>query len=345
MKQARHERTSLARLFAAAAAAAIMLVSFPSSGVYECGGEVDDCPCGRDTPCICCACGNCVWWAWHEACCHWGRALEWCTDAGTWDNYASTNGYPMGTDARVQSIFVCEPSSVCSGWGHVGWITNVHADGSFDSTEMACGGWCGVQSRTRSGGFAEHYIYNPDPSTECSPGDTEEDGCGNCGTRSRTCGGDGMWGDWGSCSGEGECARDATQDRDCGNCGTQTRTCSSSCSWGDWGACSGEGECSEGSTRDCGECGEQVCGSDCSWGTCQEDPPCNPDPVEDASTDTGPGDAVDAAADITTEADLPAKPDVTYDTEPDHITPPDADDDTGPAPFGLESGCTCVISR
>jgi hypothetical protein len=43
----------------------------------------------------------------------------------------------------------------------MGWIITAYPDGSFDSTEMACGGWCGVQSRTRPAGFAESYIYDP----------------------------------------------------------------------------------------------------------------------------------------------------------------------------------------
>lgn len=142
--------------------AALALSPSDGFGVDECGGETHSCPCAAHTPCICCECGNCVWWAWHEACCHWDRALEWCTDAGTWDNYARDYGYPVGTDPQVGSIFVCEPSGVCSAWGHVGWLVGVHADGSFDSTEMSCSSWCGVADRTRPAGFAEHFIYNPD---------------------------------------------------------------------------------------------------------------------------------------------------------------------------------------
>ena len=132
--------------------------------VYECGGETDTCNCGRDNYCLCDGtCGNCVWHAWHMACCEWGRALEWCTDAGTWDAYAASNGYPTGSQPQARSVFVCDPSGVCSQWGHVGWVVAAYPDGSFDSTEQYWGGPCGTHSRHREPGFATAgFIYNPD---------------------------------------------------------------------------------------------------------------------------------------------------------------------------------------
>ncbi len=141
----------------------------------RCGGQADTCDCGMATPCWCCddqgnfgeSCGNCVWWAWHEACCNWGRGLPWCTNAENWDDRARQNGYPMGAAPRDQSIFVCEPSGSCSQWGHVGWVTRAFPDGSFDSTEMSCGGPCGVLSRHRNAGFATGgFIYDPDGGQE-----------------------------------------------------------------------------------------------------------------------------------------------------------------------------------
>ena len=142
--------------------AAVLLGAGPVLAEDTCGDQVHSCACAAHTPCICCDNGgNCVWWAWHEACCNWNRALEWCTDATTWDDYATSNGYPVGTIPQNSSIFVCEASSTCSGWGHVGYVVTAHPDGSYDTTEMACGGWYGVQSRTRPAGFAEHYIYDP----------------------------------------------------------------------------------------------------------------------------------------------------------------------------------------
>ncbi|MBI5501377.1 MAG: CHAP domain-containing protein [Deltaproteobacteria bacterium] len=148
---------------AAGLALAILAQAKPAAAAYECGGEYDTCTCGRDNYCLCDGtCGNCVWHAWHSACCHWGRALEWCTDANTWNDNAAGRGYPTGSTPADGSIFVCEPSGTCSTWGHVGWVVTAHADGSFDSTEQFWGGPCGTHSRTRSAGFATGgFIYNP----------------------------------------------------------------------------------------------------------------------------------------------------------------------------------------
>jgi hypothetical protein len=129
-----------------------------------CDGEEHDCGCSAATICWCCdesgnfgeTCGNCVWWAWHEACCHWNDALAWCTDAKTWDDYARDNGYPLGNDPENMSIFVRESGT----WGHVGWVTAAHPDGSCETTEMYCGGPCGVHSQTREAGYADAFIYS-----------------------------------------------------------------------------------------------------------------------------------------------------------------------------------------
>jgi Ig-like domain-containing protein/CHAP domain-containing protein len=151
-------------------ALAVILISCcrpaDSWAVYECGGEQDTCTCGGDNFCLCDGtCGNCVWHAWHMACCGWGRALEWCTDAGTWDEYADNNGYQMGSTPQNSSIFVCNPSTTCSQWGHVGWVVTAYPDGSFDSTEQFWGGPCGTHDRHREAGFATAgFIYDPDGS-------------------------------------------------------------------------------------------------------------------------------------------------------------------------------------
>jgi len=159
-------------LVALVAALALGLLAANAQGANaRCAGESDSCECGMNTPCWCCdengnfgeSCGNCVWWAWHEACCHWGRALPWCTNANTWDEFARDNGYPRGNQPHNQSIFVCNASAACSQWGHVGWVTRAFADGTFDSTEMSCGGPCGVLNRHRAAGFATGgFIYDPD---------------------------------------------------------------------------------------------------------------------------------------------------------------------------------------
>jgi len=144
----------------------------PARAVYECGGEYDTCDCGRSNFCICDGtCGNCVWHAWHSACCHWGRALEWCTDAQYWNDQARARGYPTGMTPADTAIFVCEPSSTCSGYGHVGYVVTANADGSFSSTEQFWGGPCGTHTRTRPAGFATGgFIYNPGGAPPPPPG-------------------------------------------------------------------------------------------------------------------------------------------------------------------------------
>lgn len=144
-------------------AAAVLCAAGPARAVYECGGEYDTCVCGRDNFCLCDGvCGNCVWHAWHSACCHWSRALEWCTDAQYFNDQASSRGYPTGATPRNGSIFVCEPSASCSDWGHVGWVVTAYPDGSFDSTEQSWGGPCGTFNRHRAAGFATGgFIYDP----------------------------------------------------------------------------------------------------------------------------------------------------------------------------------------
>lgn len=144
-----------------------------AAAVDSCGGETTDCPCGSANPCLCDgSCGNCVWYAWHMACCSWGWDLPWCTDAGTWYTNAVDNGYPTGGTARARSIFVCDPSDICSEFGHVGWVVTAYPDGSFDSTEQFWGGPCGTQHRHREAGFATGgFIYDPGGSAVDSDGD------------------------------------------------------------------------------------------------------------------------------------------------------------------------------
>jgi len=74
---------------------------------------------------------------------------------------------------------------------------------------------------------------------QCSPGQAQEEPCGNCGTRHRVCQSNCQWGGWSDCLGQGPCSPGAAQSRSCCDCGTETRTCSNSCQWNDWGTCSG----------------------------------------------------------------------------------------------------------
>ncbi|MFH2008919.1 MAG: CHAP domain-containing protein [bacterium] len=223
--------------------AALILAPRPALAVYECGGVQDTCQCGVNNFCICCdwsgQSGNCVWYAWHMACCNWGVGLEWCTNADTWDGYATNYGYTLLTEPCEHTIFVCEANTSQCGSGsvgHVGWVTSVYADGSIDVEEQGCYSFDGVQTRhfaAQNASPTMHYIYEPGVTScsqcECNPGDVETRGCPNCGTESRTCGGNCAWGSWGSCQGQGVC--EAGTQQGCGSCGG-TQSCESSCQWG-----------------------------------------------------------------------------------------------------------------
>jgi surface antigen len=115
----------------------------------SCGGYSDTCECGAHNqyPCSTNGCGNCGWWAWHKACCEWGVGLPIWGNAVNWLDKAKDNGYSTGSIPKVNSIFVRHWKGTVEGvykdWGHVGWVTAVHADGSFDTSEQGWGGWNG----------------------------------------------------------------------------------------------------------------------------------------------------------------------------------------------------------
>jgi hypothetical protein len=214
----------------------------PARAVYSCGNTNDTCQCGANNFCICCEwdglSGNCVWYAWHRACCDWGIGLQWCTNANTFDDHAIANGYPVSTTPCADTVFVCEANATqcwAGDVGHVGWVETVYADGSIDVMEQGCYSWDGVRGRhfnAQNASPTMHYIYKPGTSCvecACTPNEVETNGCGNCGTTSRTCGGDCLWGGWSGCQGEGACSEGATEG--CGTCGG-TRTCQPGCQWG-----------------------------------------------------------------------------------------------------------------
>lgn len=257
---------------AAALFSLALLAAAPSTAraVYECGGITDDCLCGMSNPCICCddaahgtAHGNCVWYAWHKACCVWGTGPPWwCGNAEFWDTESASSGYTVLTTACEDTIFVCEVNtSYCNsgGYGHVGWVNTVHANGSIDVEEQGCYSWYGVQTRNFNAAAAVptmHYIY--------------EQGVTSC----QQC----------------DCNPGAVETNNCGDCGTDSRTCAADCTWGGWTGCQNEGVCSEGATQGCGSCGgTQTCESNCQWGTCVETCPDASTPQPDAFTPTPDG--------------------------------------------------------
>ena len=255
--------TPILRRAAAMAVLAAALLLSPAAGAADhcCGGYCDTCPCGAATPCICCDyngtnSGNCVWWAWHEACCQWGDSLAWCGNANTWDNSARSHGYTVIGRPCADTVFVMDIGT----YGHVGWVEDVNADGSFDTTEMSCFTYYGMHRNTRSASTDAVFILKSGltscPGTcECTAGESQTRDCGNCGSHTRTCRSDCQWGAWSDCTGQGACSPGATQDRACCDCGTETRTCRNDCSWGDYGACGGPDP--GGGTQACetGECG------------------------------------------------------------------------------------------
>ncbi|MBM4370503.1 MAG: hypothetical protein FJ098_02565, partial [Deltaproteobacteria bacterium] len=104
---------------------------------------------------------------------------------------------------------------------------------------------------------------------DCTPGQTQTQGCGACGTQHRTCSNAGAWGGWSNCEGQGPCAAGAVQEEACGNCGHHARSCGGNCQWQPWSACEGQGPCAAGAVQEepCGDCGHQArgCGGDCQW--------------------------------------------------------------------------------
>ncbi len=126
---------------------------------------------------------------------------------------------------------------------------------------------------------------------ECTPGQTQSQGCGLCGSRHRTCGSGGNschWGSWTGCQGEGPCSPGQTQTEGCGKrCGHRSRSCGGGCQWGGWTGCQGEGPCVAGAveTEGCGNCGHhaRTCTPSCLWSEyspCADQGPCAPGQLE-----------------------------------------------------------------
>jgi len=148
----------------------------------QCGTEIDDCSCGSDNKCVCCDNnndgdsddeydGNCVWWAWQQACCKWGVTLERCPDANTWVSEAQDENYPVSNTPAVDTIAVKTSGT----YGHVAWVVGVDED-TITVTEMNC---CRVAPSlcTRSG----------ENSTHCQTCGPENPNCSDAGTSVRSC--------------------------------------------------------------------------------------------------------------------------------------------------------------
>lgn len=234
-----------------------LLAAAPAWAVYECGGQYDTCQCGRNNPYPCCDNGgNCTWWAWHSACCNWGIGLPGWGNANQWAGNASANGNYAVVGYPIAGAVTCRTYGA---YGHVAYATGVNGS-TLHVSEQNCWGNYGTRNWTYNSSYFNTYILPWSRMQECSPGDTQVQGCGMCGTQSRGCGGDGRWGGWGACTGQGACAPGQVESRACGDCGHETRTCTGQCQWPtDWSACAGsdppgpptcdsglKGECQEG---------------------------------------------------------------------------------------------------
>jgi MYXO-CTERM domain-containing protein len=242
-----HHKLLALSLFVLASAAAL-----PASAIYQCGPDKDDCKCGMNDPYPCCSNGgNCTWWAWEQACCHWSVGRPGWGNANQWAGNAKANPkYDVLKSPVPGSI----ATRVSGSYGHVAWVTKVNGS-QITVTEQNCWGGWGHQTSTYNASYFDGGFVVPHADCECSPGQTQTETCGNCGERKRTCGSTCKWNSWGSCGGEGACAPGATEEQGCGDCGTQARTCKNDCSWGSFGTCEGTDPTGAAATCDTGKPG------------------------------------------------------------------------------------------
>lgn len=209
------------RLLFAGAIAVLTLYAPPALAVYQCGPETDECQCGGPNPFPCCDNGgNCTWWAWDQACCHWGVIVPMLGNANTWAGVAANDpNYEVLSYPVVNSI-ACRASGQ---YGHVAWVTSVSGS-TITVTEMNCWGNYGVRDWTYDASYFDGgYIVLKGSQCECTAGEEQSESCGDCGTRSRTCGSDCKWGGWGACAGPdpgGDCDTGSL-----GQCGVGTLRC------------------------------------------------------------------------------------------------------------------------
>ncbi|MFH1533039.1 MAG: CHAP domain-containing protein [Pseudomonadota bacterium] len=252
-------------LILSVAALFLVVAPNPARAVYECGGVKDDCSCGGSNPYPCCSNnGNCTWYAWHAACCHWGKALPPWGNANTWSGYAASHpDYdPKGTPTANCVGNRVTPQYPGDQWGHVAWVEAVGT--SVKVTHQGCQAWAGVQTAWFSLGFFDKYICLKGGSGPIGPscGDGACNGGESCQSCSQDCG---------QCCGNGACDNGETCQSCQGDCGAccgngacdYGETCQS-CE-GDCGPCCGNGACDYGET--CQTC-EKDCGPCCGNGTC-----------------------------------------------------------------------------
>jgi hypothetical protein len=233
------------------AIAVVALAARPAAAVYQCGDQKDDCTCGMSDPYPCCDNGgNCTWWAWEAACCHWAVGLPGWGNANQWRGNALAHAdYDVIDYPVVGSI----ANRVSGTYGHVAWVVGI--DGlELTVTEENCCTGCNSGLRTYTYSDWHHFdggFIIRNGQCACAPGETASQGCDQCGQQQRTCGNDCQWGDWGACGGEGPCREGQTETAACGDCGERTRTCDAACQWAAWGACAGPDPAGDGGGVSC----------------------------------------------------------------------------------------------
>ena len=272
-----------------AALALGLLISMPATvrAVSSCGGLQDNCPCNGNNPYPCCSNnGNCTWYAWHSACCHWGVACPPWGNANTWSGYAASHpDFDVTTTPTANCIANrVTPQYPGDQWGHVAWVESV--GNSVKVTEQGCWAWSGVKTSWYGLGFFDKYIClhggTGPVGPSCGDGNCDSgEGCANCPQDCGACCGNGSCGggetcqscpqDCGACCGNGTCDYGETCqscEQDCGECcgngacdyGETCQTCEADC-----GPCCPNGACDYGET--CQTC-EADCGPCCGNGTC-----------------------------------------------------------------------------
>ncbi|MBU1239577.1 CHAP domain-containing protein, partial [Myxococcota bacterium] len=143
--QARNREFSMRFIISVLTSLLLLTASFNAGAVYSCGGVNDTCTCGAYNPYPCCDNGgNCTWYAWHSACCHWGMALPGWGNANTWAQYAAANpNYEVLSSPVVGAI----AARTLGTYGHVAFVVGV-SGASITVEEENCCTSCAAGVRT-----------------------------------------------------------------------------------------------------------------------------------------------------------------------------------------------------
>jgi surface antigen len=78
-------------------------------------------------------------------------------NASSWGYLAAASGFAVDNNPRAGDVF--QTSGGWGGYGHVGYVERVNADGSVLVSEMNYAGWNVISSRTLSAGEAKSYNF------------------------------------------------------------------------------------------------------------------------------------------------------------------------------------------